>query len=98
MLLLVYVFYVIALFNSRYAEANAYAHEATAEEIYKLAKTPAMWGDSVPDYSSVHLESSRGVYLYALIFVDLKIVGAWNRCYGNMPQISVGLLQKRLGQ
>ena len=34
---------------------------------------PAVWGDPAPDYSAMVLDGST-TYLYALIFVDSKIV------------------------
>jgi len=74
MLLLVYAIFTAACNSLLCASVHAHEHGADVEEVYKMAETPAMWGDSVPDYSAVHLESSRGVYLYALVFVDLKIV------------------------
>lgn len=36
-------------------------------------RTPAVWGEPAPDYSSANL-SGAVTFLYALLFVDLKIV------------------------
>ena len=39
-----------------------------------MRRAPAVWGDPPPDYSSVHLANGDFLFLYALLFVDLKIV------------------------
>uniref|UniRef100_A0A915CU82 Peptidase M12B domain-containing protein n=1 Tax=Ditylenchus dipsaci TaxID=166011 RepID=A0A915CU82_9BILA len=44
----------------------------------RMRRTPAVWGDPPPDYSEAQLESGQ-TYLYALLFVDLKISDHYRR-------------------
>lgn len=42
----------------------------------RIRRAPAVWGDAAPDYSAVKLGNAPYRYLYALLFVDDKIVSA----------------------
>ncbi|CAK5076671.1 unnamed protein product [Meloidogyne enterolobii] len=39
---------------------------------HRWRRAPAVWGDPAPDYSLAALDPHINIYLYALIFVDLK--------------------------
>jgi hypothetical protein len=41
---------------------------------HRWRRAPAVWGEPAPDYSMAALDPQTHIYLYALLFVDLKTV------------------------
>uniref|UniRef100_A0A915LHK5 Peptidase M12B domain-containing protein n=1 Tax=Meloidogyne javanica TaxID=6303 RepID=A0A915LHK5_MELJA len=46
---------------------------------HRWRRAPAVWGDPAPDYSLAALDPHINIYLYALIFVDLKTSDHYRR-------------------
>ncbi|KAF7639472.1 Peptidase M12B domain-containing protein [Meloidogyne graminicola] len=46
---------------------------------HRFRRAPAVWGDPAPDYSLAELDPFTNIYLYALLFVDLKMSDHYRR-------------------